>query len=56
MYPNPYFEIFDLEIPANSSVDQVVVDTISIPEPSTLMLAALGLLNLLGFHRRRQRA
>lgn len=42
MYPNPFFELFELEIPVGGSVDQVVVDTISMPEPATLSVLALG--------------
>jgi len=42
MHPNPFFETFELEIPAGGSVDQVVVDTISIPEPATMTLLAIG--------------
>ncbi len=54
LFPNPDFELITLEIPPGGSVDQVVVDTISIPEPSTLTLAALGLLGLLAHGRRRR--
>jgi len=44
MFPNPPWEEFDLVIPtAGASIDQVVIDTISIPEPSTLALAGVAL-------------
>lgn len=58
IWPNPDWEVFSLsDIPAGVSIDQIVVDTISIPEPSTLTLAGLGTL-LMGVYvlRRRRRS
>jgi len=52
IHPNPFFELFELEIPVGGSVDQVVVDTISMPEPATLSLLALG--GLAALRRRRR--
>ncbi len=52
LFPNPDIETFALEVPAGGSVDQVVVDTISIPEPATMSLLGLSGLALL---RRRRR-
>ncbi|KKM01895.1 hypothetical protein LCGC14_1789840 [marine sediment metagenome] len=51
-HPNPDFELLTLEIPAGSSIDQVVVDTISMPEPATLALLAIGVLAALRPRRR----
>ncbi|MDP6545503.1 MAG: PEP-CTERM sorting domain-containing protein [Phycisphaerae bacterium] len=53
LFPNPDFELFVLEVPPGGSIDQVVVDTISIPEPATLSLLALG--GLAALRRRRRR-
>jgi hypothetical protein len=45
IYPNPDLEKFDLVLLAGTRVAEVVVDTISIPEPtSTLSFLALGTL------------
>jgi len=52
LYPNPDVEIITLEMPAGGSIDQVVIDTISIPEPASMGLLALGGLALL---RRRKK-
>lgn len=52
IYPNPDFEVFQVEI-LNADPRWIVVDTIStIPEPASLALAALGLGMLLHFRRR----
>lgn len=53
MNPNPFFEVFTLETPAGASIDQVVIDTISTPEPATMSLLALGALTVM--RRRRGR-
>jgi hypothetical protein len=52
MNPNPFFEVFTLQTPAGSSIDQVVVDTISTPEPATLTVLGLGALAVLKRRRR----
>jgi hypothetical protein len=49
--PNPDRESIFLWIPARSVLDQVVVDTISIPEPSTLVLMLVGVVALPGSRR-----
>ncbi len=54
LFPNPYSETFDIFIQPDVVVAQVVVDTISAPEPSTLCLAALGL-TLVGVCRWRRK-
>jgi hypothetical protein len=41
--PNPEWEYFDVALPKGMTLQQIVVDTISIPEPSTLLLAAIGM-------------
>jgi hypothetical protein len=45
IYPNPDFEI--LRIDGTVMVDQIVIDTICIPEPAALILLAFGGLLLL---------
>jgi len=43
--PNPDWEIFSLDgIPDNVVIDQLIVDTVSIPEPSSFALAGVGAL------------
>lgn len=56
MFPNPDNEQIVINLPADTLVDQVVIDTISrdfIPEPSTFSLAALGLIGLACRRRKR---
>jgi hypothetical protein len=43
MHPNPPWEEFRLMISGAGEIDQIVVDTISIPEPSSIFLCGLGL-------------
>ena len=50
--PSPDFELITLTIPAGGSVDQVVIDTLSVPEPATLLVMAAAGLAIL---RRRSR-
>lgn len=51
LFPNPDSETFRLNFAAGTIIDQVVIDTISIPEPATLVgLSAAG---LVGLRRRR---
>jgi hypothetical protein len=40
LFPNPDWEIFEIE--ASGDLHQVVIDTISLPEPATLSLLSLG--------------
>ena len=49
IWPNPWFE--SIRIGGAIDVDQIVVDTICIPEPASLALAGLGLLALVRRHR-----
>jgi hypothetical protein len=53
MSPNPPFEMFSVIVGGTGEVDQVVVDTISIPEPASISIVAIGALALL---RRRRTA
>ena len=55
MFPNPDWETFDIFLGPDVVVTQVVVDTWSVPEPSTFMLAGIGvvLLGLRTWRRRR---
>ncbi len=47
--PNPDFETFEVQVPSGVSLDQVVFDSISIPEPASLALIGLG--TLVGLRR-----
>jgi len=42
IYPNPDWEIFRIQVPGQ--LDQVVIDTVSVPEPTGTMLIGMGLL------------
>lgn len=53
MTPNPDFEQIYIGIPQDVGVLQIVTDTISIPEPSTVALALFGSLAIARFVRRR---
>ncbi len=57
LIPNPDWEEFDLLVLTPGDIDQIVLDTISVPEPSTFVMCVVGLLSL-GFvvWRRRKRA
>lgn len=52
--PNPDNEYFVIAIPDGVSLSQVVVDTISVPEPSTIVLGVLGTLSLITIAWRRR--
>jgi hypothetical protein len=52
MEPNPDWEQIVVDVPLGTIIDEIVVDSISIPEPATMSLLALGGLALL---RRRRR-
>ena len=55
LWPNPDWEKFAITIPPGLILDQVVIDTISTPEPSTLILACLSGLGLIVYGWRRSR-
>ncbi len=42
IFPNPDFEEIFIQLPGDSFVNQVVIETTSIPEPASLSLLALG--------------
>ena len=54
IYPNPDWEEFDLIVPEGIGIDQVVVDTISVPVPAALPVGMV-LLGGLAFLRRVRR-
>ena len=51
IFPNPDYEGVTLAVPAGTFVYQVVIDTISVPEPSTLLLSFAAI--CIPFRRRR---
>jgi hypothetical protein len=54
MFPNPPWEDFRLLVFGGGEIDQIVVDTISIPEPSSVVLCGIGLLSVAMIARRRR--
>lgn len=50
--PNPDWEQIVVNVPDGTTIDQIVVDTISIPEPTSLGLLSLGGLLALRRHNR----
>jgi len=55
LFPNPDFEYVEIHVPVESTLVQVVIDSVSIPEPGTLSLLAAGLFALGGYVRRKRR-
>jgi len=57
MFPNPPWEEFDLIIPPGTEIDQVLVDTVSVPEPTSLVLCSIGAMVIgAGAWQRRKRS
>ena len=54
--PNPDFELVQIYLPPWIFVDQVVIDTISVPEASTLLMRGIGLMGAGAAVWRRRRA
>lgn len=50
-HPNPDFEDVYVKLPSDGRLEQVVIDTISIPEPATLGLLAFGGLALMRWRK-----
>jgi len=50
--PNPDWEQIVVGVPVGTQLDEVVIDTISLPEPATLMLLTLGAAAVLQRRRR----
>lgn len=51
--PNPNWEQIAIAVPVGGSIDEIVVDTISMPEPATLSILALGALAAVVRRKRR---
>ena len=54
LYPNPDWELIWIDVPDNVTIDQIIIDTQSIPEPATVALLGLGTLFLIRIRRRRK--
>lgn len=54
--PNPDWEIFAFTVPGGTVVTQIVVDTVSVPEPGVIGLVSLGILGTLAVCRRPRRS
>ena len=50
--PNPDWEQIVIGVPVGTELDEVVIDTISLPEPATLILLTLGAVAVLQRRRR----
>ena len=53
IFPNPDWEQVVIDMFPGTFIDQVVIDTISIPEATTLGLIAVGLISITGIRRKR---
>jgi len=51
MRPNPDWETIEIFVPPDVAIDQIVVDTISFPEPGSMALVAIGLAVVMRRHR-----
>ena len=54
IYPNPEYEQIIVDVPVGTIIDQIYIDTVSLPEPGTMVLLGAGGLILL--RRRCRRA
>jgi len=52
--PNPDYEDIVMTVPSGYTISEVVIDTISCPEPSSFALAGIGVIGLLGYVARRR--
>jgi len=52
MEPNPDWEQVVISVPAGTQLDEVVIDTVSVPEPATVTLLVLGAVVILQRRRR----
>jgi len=51
--PNPDWEQIEFFLPQGTIIEQLVIDSVSVPEPATLLLMGCGIATLV--HKRRQR-
>ncbi|MCZ6680904.1 MAG: PEP-CTERM sorting domain-containing protein [Candidatus Poribacteria bacterium] len=57
IFPNPDWEFVEIFVPTNTLLHQVVIDSYSTPEPSTLILFGISALGVVVYGwRRRKRA
>ncbi len=47
IWPNPDWEQVQVFVPMGTTIDQIVIDTVSVPEPSTFVLLCIGAFGLL---------
>lgn len=52
IYPNPDWERITLSLPQGYALDQIVIDTWSVPEPATMAMLMLGGVGLIARRRR----
>jgi hypothetical protein len=56
IFPNPFWEQVVIQVPFGTMIDQVVIDSISMPEPGSFAITVMGGLGVLAWMARRRRA